>query len=165
MRHHRLAPLTRATRRPGVPAALVVVLGVLALPAAAPLASSGNVAVDDIKIVGTPVLYVQRPVSSHTYNAAWVIFRTSPHLHEARQVVVELKGRSGRSFGNAGARNCVRSTIIQVARLVKPGATYRVRFYGRARVGGDRTLLRTYALAAHRFASSPRNPSSPRCSS
>ena len=111
------------------------------------------------------MLYVQRPVSDGTYNAAWVIFRTRPHLHEPRQVLVELKGKRGRSRGNAGARDCMRSRIIHVARLVRPGAKYRVRFYGRRTVGGDKTLLRTYTLAAHRFTRSPASATAPRCSS
>ncbi len=167
MRHRRSDTFRRTTGRPGLPAALAVTLGALAmgLPGAASQAASGTVEVKDIKIVGTPVLYVQRPVSGRTYNSAWVLFRARPHLHEARQVVVELKGKRGRTFGNAGPRDCLRSTIIQVARLVKPGAKYRVRFYGRRTVGGEQTLLRTYTLAAHRFERSIASASTPRCSS
>jgi len=143
---------------------LAAVLAALAVgvSVAASQASTGTVEVKDIKIVGTPVLYVQRPVSRSTYNAAWVVFKTRPHLHEPRQVVTELKGRRGRSFGRAGGPNCIRSTVIQVAQVVRPGAKYRVRFYGRRSVGGDMTLLATHTLAAHKWSSTR---TTPRCSS
>jgi hypothetical protein len=162
MRH----PLTsRRPRSLRIPLLATAVLAALAPSQPALHAATGTVEVADIRIVGTPLLYVQRPVSGATYNSAWVLFRTRPHLHEARQVVVELKGLRGRSFGNAGARDCVRSTIVQVARLVRPGAEYRVRFYGRRTVGGDDTLVRTYTLAAHRFTRPVSSASTPRCKS
>ena len=134
---------------------LAAVLAALAVgvSVAASQASTRAVEVKDITIVGTPVLYVQRPVSRSTYNAAWVVFKTKPHLHEPRQLVTELKGHRGRSFGRAGGPDCIRSTVIQLAQLVRPGAKYRVRFYGRRSVGGDMTLLATHTLAAHRWSS------------
>ena len=58
--------------------------------------------------------------------------------------------------------DCIRSTVIQVAQLVRPGAKYRVRFYGRRSVGGDMTLLVTHTLAAHKWSSTRTGP---RCSS
>lgn len=148
---------------PRLVALAAIALTAVALPPATPQAASDRVPVQDIRIVGTPTLYVQRPVSQRTYNAAWVLFRVRPHLHEPRQVVVELKGRRGRSFGNTGSRDCVRATIIQVARIVRPGAKYRVRFYGRRSVGGAQTLLRTFTLAAHRHAVAPGRERAPRC--
>ena len=65
------------------------------------------------------------------YNAAWIVFRTRPHLHIARQVVVEIRGLKGCSYGGSGAPNCVRATDIQASQLVTRGHRYRVRFYAR----------------------------------
>jgi len=122
------------------------------LPAAALHAASGAVDVEDIRIVGTPKLHVERPGSGAGYNSAWVVFRTSERLHVVRQVVAEVRGRRGRSYTAKGAPNCVRSTVIQAAKLVKPGNRYRVRFYGRPdRAGEARALLKTYTLTARRF--------------
>ncbi len=161
MRHTARHLAARSARLTAILAAVAAVLAV-GVSVAASQAATGTVEVKDIKIVGTPVLYVQRPVSNATYNAAWVVFKTRPHLHESRQGVTELKGHRGRSFGRAGGPNCIRSTIIQVAKLVRPGVTYRVRFYGRRSVGGDQTLLATHKLAAHKWSSTRTGP---RCSS
>jgi hypothetical protein len=87
-----------------------------------------------------------------------------PHLHVARQVVVEVRGLRGRSFGAAGAPDCVRSTVIHAASVLRPGAKYRVRFYAReSRAGKASTLLATHTVAAHRFDSPREHPTSPRC--
>jgi hypothetical protein len=109
--------------------AAVAVLAALTIgaPVTALRASGGTVAVEDIQIVGTPKLFVQRPGSGAGYDAAWVVFKTRPHLHVARQVVVEVRDLPGRSYGASGAPNCVRSTVIQADRAIRPGATYRLR--------------------------------------
>lgn len=158
--------IARPTRRLG-PALLAAVLPAalaLGFPIGAPQAATGAVAVSDIEIAGTPKLYVESPGRGAGYNAAWIVFRTRPHLHIARQVVVEVRGLRGRSYGRAGAANCVRSTVIQGNTRVKHGNTYRVRFYARPGAHGTaRTLRRTVTLAAHRFESSRAKPSVPRC--
>lgn len=146
--------------------AMLVALAAIAvtLPAAALHAASGTVDVEDIRIVGTPTLHVERPGSGAGYNSAWVVFRTGERLHVVRQIVTELRGRRGRSYTAKGARTCVRSTVINVAKLVKPGHRYRVRFYGRpGRAGEAKTLLKTFTLTARRFAPPSGRFSVPHC--
>ena len=130
----------------------------------APQAAGGAVAVEDIEIVGAPKLYVQPRGGGAGYNSAWIVFRTRPHLHISRQVVVEIRGLKGRSYGGSGAPNCVRSTVIQANRLVKRGHRYRVRFYARPGSHGTATALRkTITLTARHFPSPPGSASVPRC--
>ena len=136
----------------------------LALPAGAPHAATGAVAVDEIEIAAAPKLYVEPPGAGAGYNAAWIVFRTRPHLHISRQVVVEIRGLKGRSYGGSGAPNCVRSTVIQANKLVKRGHRYRVRFYARPGSHGTATtMLKTITLTARHFASPPGSASVPRC--
>jgi hypothetical protein len=129
------------------------------------LAATGTIPIAQIRIVGTPTLYVQAPSGTGTgYNSAWVTFRTSPHLHVALQLVTEVRGLLGRSFGVAGPRNCVRSTIINAVGVVKPGSRYRVQILARAgQFGKATTVVGSYTLAAHAFASTARNPKVPTC--
>ena len=148
--------------------AAVVVLAALTIgaPVTALRAAVGTVPVEDIQIAGTPKLFVERPGSGAGYNAAWVVFTTRPHLHVARQVVVEVGDLLGRSYGGSGAPNCVRSTIIQANHAIRPGATYRVRFSARQGATGKAvTLLATRTLVAHRFDSPRGHPTVPRCDS
>jgi hypothetical protein len=127
-------------------------------------AANRNVAVEDIQIVGTPKLFVERPGTGSGYDSAWVIFRTRPHLQVVRQVVTDLRGLRGRSYTADGALNCVRSTVIHAAPVVKPGARYRVRFYARkGRSGKAGTLVATRTLLARRFDASRNGV--PRCGS
>jgi len=134
--------------------AALVVLSALTLgaPVAALRAQSSNTPIEQIRIVGTPKLYVQVPSDPKTYNSVWIVFRTSPHLHVSRQVVVRVKGKSGRAYGASGHPNCIRSTVIQAAKLLKPGAKYKVEFYARKSAYGSATkLLTSRTLAAHRW--------------
>ena len=148
--------------------AAIVILAVLTIgaPATALRAAGGTVPVEDIQIAGAPKLFVERPGTGAGYNAAWVVFQTRPHLHVGRQVVVEVRGLRGRSYGAAGAPNCVRSTVIHAASVLRPGAKYRVRFYARkGRAGKADTLLATRTVVAHRFDSPREHPTVPRCGS
>jgi hypothetical protein len=154
--------------RTGRSLAAMAVLGALSLgaPMTALYAAGGSVPVEDIQIVGSPKLFVERPGTGAGYDAAWVVFQTRPRLHVVRQVVPEVRGLRGRSYSADGAPNCVRSTVIHAAGLVKPGTRYRVRFHGRnGRAGDADTLLTTRTLVAHRFESSRPHPSVPRCGS
>ena len=148
--------------------AATAVLGALMLgaPVTALQAAGGTVPVGDIQIVGTPKLFVERPGAGAGYHAAWVVFQTRPRLHVVRQVVVEIHGARGRSYTASGAVNCVRSTILNAAGLVKPGTRYRVRFYGRkGRTGRADTLIATRTLVAHTFNAPRQHFSTPRCGS
>ena len=158
---------TRSPHRlPRLAATAVLATLTLGAPVAALQAAGGTVPVEDIEIAGTPKLFVERPGRGAGYDAAWVVFQTRPHLHVARQVVVEVRGLRGRSFGAAGVPNCVRSTVIHAANVLRPGAKYRVRFYARkGRAGKAATLLATRTLVAHRFESSRARPTVPRCGS
>jgi hypothetical protein len=148
--------------------AAIAVLGVLMLgaPITALHAAGGAVPVEDIQIVGTPKLFVERPGTGAEYHAAWVVFQTRPRLHVVRQVVVEVRGARGRSYTASGAPNCVRSTIINAAGLVKPGTRYRARFYARkGRTGNADTLIATRTLVARTFNAPRTHFSTPRCGS
>jgi hypothetical protein len=148
--------------------AAMAVLGALMLgaPMTALSAAGGSVPIEDIEITGTLKLFVERPGTGAGYDAAWVVFQTRPHLRVVRQVVPEVRGLRGRSYTADGAPNCVRSTVIHAAGVVKPGARYRVRFYGRmGRAGKADTLLTTRTLMARRFESARKHPSVPRCGS
>jgi hypothetical protein len=52
-----------------------------------------------------------------------------------------------------------------MAQVVRPGAKYRVRFYGRRAAGGKMTLPATHTLPAHRFARPVSGLPGPRCAS
>jgi hypothetical protein len=146
----------------------VLVLAALTIgaPVTALRASGGTVPVEDIQIAGTPKLFVERPGSGAGYNAAWVVFTTRPHLHVVRQVVVEVRDLLGSSYSASGAPSCVRSTIIQANRAIRPGARYRVRFAARrGRTGKTLTLPATRTLVAHRFDSPRSDPKVPHCGS
>jgi hypothetical protein len=132
-------------------------------PVAALQADPRGVSVEDITIVGTPTLYVERPADGAAPNVgAWVVFRTQPHLRVVGQVVVEVQGLRGHSHTGRGAPDCVRATVL-AGGVLKPGSRYRVRFYGRsARAGKVEALLATRTLTAHRFRPAGRT-SVPRC--
>jgi hypothetical protein len=162
-------PAADQRRARGVRAlAATAVLAALMLgaPMTALHAAGGTIPVGDIKIVGTPKLFVERPGTGAGYHAAWVVFQTRPRLHVVRQVVVEVRGLRGRSYTASGGANCVRSTILNAASLVKPGARYRVRFYGRkGRTGNADTLIATRTLVAHTFGAPRTHLSTPDCGS
>jgi hypothetical protein len=147
-------------------AAAILAALTIGAPVNALRAADGTVPVEDIQIAGTPKLFVERPGTGAGYNAAWVVFQTRPRLHVVRQVVVEVRGLRGRSYSAAGAPNCVRSTVIHAASVLRPGAKYRVRFYARkGRAGKADTLLATRTIVAHRFDSPRDHPTVPRCGS
>jgi hypothetical protein len=148
--------------------AAIAILAVLTIgaPVTALRAAGGTVPVEDIQIAGAAKLFVERPGTGAGYNAVWIVFQTRPHLHVARQVVVEIRGLRGRSYGAAGAPDCVRSTVIHAASVVRPGAKYRVGFYARkGRTGKADTLLATRTVVARRFDSPREHPRVPRCGS
>jgi len=91
------------------------------------------------------------------------VFRTRRHLHVARQVVARVRDSSGRSFAAAGARNCVRATVISEAAGIpgfKAGRRYRVQLFARASTGArERARFYDEKLTAQRFAAmAPRAP-------
>jgi hypothetical protein len=147
--------------------AAIAALAVLPVgaPVAALHAASGAVDVKDIRVVGTPKLFFERPGTDPGGDIAWVVFQTRPRLRVVRQVVVELRGRRGRSHTARGA-NCIRSTILQGAVGLKHGARYRVRFYGRpSRFGEADALLATRTLVARGIGSPGKRPAAPNCRS
>jgi len=147
-------------------AAISVLAGLtIGAPVAALHAASADVDVKDIRIAGDPELFFERPGTDPGDVAAWVVFQTRPRLRVVRQVVVEVRGRRGRSF-TAGRPNCVRSAILQGAVGLRHGGKYRVRFYGRpGRFGKADTLLATRTLVARGLGSPGKRPSPPNCRS
>lgn len=162
-----LRPRRANARRIGCLAAMAALAALtVGAPVAGLQAAAGGVAVEDIRIVGAPKLYFERPGADRFGEIAWVVFETRPHLRVVRQVVVELRGRRGRSYSASGAPNCVRSAILQGAVGLKPSAKYRVRFYGRRGAHGRAdTLLATRTLVARGVGSPGRRPPVPRCAS
>lgn len=151
-------------RRTAAAAALLAMA--LAVGVGAPQAATGVVPVANLKIVGTPKLYVERPGAGGGYDSAWVVLQTSSHLHVVRQILVTVRDLVGESYSTSGAPNCVRSTILQGNRVVQAGRRYGVQVYGRAnRSAKEKRLLGTYTLAAHRFDTPRKHPSSPNCGS
>jgi hypothetical protein len=149
----------------GLAAISVLAVVMIGAPVAALHAAGGNVAVKDIRITGDPKLFFERPGADPGGDIAWVVFQTRPRLRVVRQVVVEARGRRGRSF-TAGRPNCVRSAILQGAVGLRHGAKYRVRFYGRpGRFGKADTVLTTRTLVARGLGSPGKRPSPPNCRS
>jgi hypothetical protein len=158
------SPLRHVRRRRGPAAIAVLAMLAIGAPVAALQADSGLVNVEDITIVGTPTLYVQRPAEPGPNVGAWVVFRTRPHLRVVRQVVVEVRGVLGASHTGRGAPDCIRSNVLRAGQLLKPGSRYRVRFHGRhGRAGKTETLLTTRTLTAHTFHIAPGHTAVPRC--
>jgi hypothetical protein len=121
-------------------------------PAAASAADPPRVDINQISIVGTPKLFIAQPGST---GSAFVVFQTRPRLRTVRQVVVEIKGKLGRSYTSRGRARCVRSTFLHVQTL-KAGSGYRVRFYARSgRAGKIEKLITTRTLTARKFAGRP----------
>jgi hypothetical protein len=149
----------------GLAATSLLAAVMIGAPIAALHAASGNVAVKDIQIAGDPKLFFERPGADPGGDIAWVVFQTRPRLRVVRQVVVEARGRRGRSH-TAGRPNCVRSAILQGAVGLRHGAKYRVRFYGRpGRFGKADTVLATRTLVARGLGSPGKRPSPPNCRS
>lgn len=98
--------------------------------------------------------------------AAWVVFRTSPHV-SARLTVVRVAGRSGRSYAASGAADCIRSAVPAKAgsTVLKAGRRYRVSFYARAGTGQSslRTLISSRVLTARTFTAPPTGLGTPHC--
>jgi hypothetical protein len=149
----------RFTRLRGFAAIVALAALTVGAPVAALHAKTPKTPVEDIRFVGTVTLHVDTARASHGYHSAWVLFRTSPHLHEPRQVVVRIGEFSGRSYGNVAGtgRNCIRSTLIHAAEKLKPGVKYRVRFYVRPGAHGKASRLAlTRTLVAHGTSRLPR---------
>lgn len=147
--------------------AAIAVLAVLTIgaPVAALYGASASVDVKDIRVVGTPKLYFERAGADPGGDIAWVVFQTRPRVRVVRQIVVEVRGKRGRSFTARGA-NCIRSAILQGAVGLRHGAKYRVRFYGRAgRFGNADTLVATRTLVARGLGSRGEPAAAPSCGS
>ena len=116
-----------------------------------------------IAISGTPRLLVEKPGGAG-YDSAWVIFRTSTRMQVTRQVVTRVRDLTGRSYGDGGQPNCIRSTVIGGAKVVRPGVRYRVEFFVRkGRAGPATRLLATHRLIARRHVVPRGRVSPPRC--
>ena len=122
------------------------------LLAAAPAAAAED---PPPRIVGTPVLYsVTDPGQGRP--SAYVVWRSSRHLHNPRQVVARVAGGSGRTYTSrrSGPR-CYRSAFLRndaegrPRSIVRPGARATVTFQFRA--GGERSTIATHRLIARRL--------------
>lgn len=145
--------------------AAVAALAAAAIGATASMsraATPGTVPVGAIRVVGTPMLYIQSPPGA--YNSAWILLRTNLHLHVALQLVTAVGGRHGRSFGGAAPSTCIRSRISEATSLIEPGRRYRIRILARSSNHGTaRKLIATYTLTARAFVSTRQHPAVPRC--
>ncbi len=111
-------------------------------------------------------LYVPAETPAAGRAAAWVVFRTSPHVN-ARLTVVRVGARSGRSYAASGAANCIRAAVPSRSSSTGPtaGRRYRVSFSSRAGTGrtAARRLVTTRLLTARVFAAPPTGLGTPHC--
>lgn len=160
------AHVTRDARRRRVTHRTIVALaGLLALTAAG-TAQASTAAPPTFKVAAGARLYVPAATPASGRAAAWVVFRTSPHV-SARLTVVRVAGRSGRSYAADGGANCVRSTLPSGdgRPALKAGRSYRVAFYARAGTGrtSARKLVTTRTLKAAIFAAPATGLGTPHC--
>ena len=128
--------------------------------------SAGAATAPTLKVVAGARLYVPATTPGTGRAAAWVVFRTSPHAN-ARLTVVQVAGRSGRSYAASGAPNCIRSAVPSKSgsTALKAGRRYRVSFYSRAGTGqsSPRKLITTRDLTARTFTVPPIGLGTPHC--
>jgi hypothetical protein len=154
---------SRRTTAGVVAVAASLLLAAALLPAQG---SAGATAPPAFKVAAGARLYVPatRPAAGRA--AAWVVFRTSPHV-SARLTVVRVAARSGRSYAASGAANCIRSAVParSGATALKAGHSYRVSFYARAGTGRSsaRKLAATRELTARAFTAPAAGLGTPHC--
>jgi hypothetical protein len=145
-------------------AVLAVVGGTAGMAFADSAAAPGKL--PDFHLVGNPRLYVVTPVPAGGGPVVYVVFRSSVHLHEPRQVLAQVKGVSGRTFASrrTGVPNCYRSVSLYSASprspKLTPGRKYRVSFLLRRSAYTRRTTPATsVTVVARRLAPSGGGPS------
>jgi len=128
--------------------------------------SAGSTAPPTFKVAADARLYVAAKSPGVGRAAAWVVFRTSPHV-SARLTVVRVASQSGRSYAASGATNCIRSAVPSKSgsTTLKTGRRYRVSFYSRAGTGqsSPRKLITTRELTAITFTAPPTGLGTPHC--
>lgn len=140
-------------------------LSALALAAfVAPAAASAASSAPETVLAGTPKLFTVRGDVSVGRPTRYVTFKTAKGI-SARLLVVTVSGSSGRTFNaedgrsdrsQPRSRTCFRSSMnpyqrTPAPRRLKPGVLYKVRFYVRASINGERTLFATRTLRAHSY--------------
>ncbi|HEX4364893.1 MAG TPA: hypothetical protein VHZ75_10120 [Solirubrobacteraceae bacterium] len=109
----------------------------------------------DVTIVGTPRLYAVQEQHGLGRPVAYVVFSSSRHLHEPRQVFASVAGKAGRTYASRfGGDRCYRVSFInenadgKPIPFLKAGRTYAVQFRGRATVASPSHVITTTALTA-----------------
>jgi len=158
---------TAATTSGRARAALAACAGLLAVTGACSAQdSAAATAPPTFKVAAGARLYVPASPPAAGRAAAWVVFRTSPHV-SARLTVVQVAGRSGRSYAADGAANCVRSTVPSGdgRPALHAGRRYRVSFFARSGIGrsSTRTLVTTRDLTATTFTARGAGLEAPHC--
>jgi len=143
--------------------AAAVLLTALLVPAQI---SAGAAAPPAFEVAAGARLYVPASSPGTGRAAAWVVFRTSPHVN-ARLTVVRVASRSGRSYAASGAANCIRSAVPSRSgtTALKAGHRYRVSFYARAGTGQSSALklITTRELTARTFTAPATGLGTPHC--
>jgi hypothetical protein len=141
------------------PAALVVALIV---PARA--GATGAASPPAFHLAGTPLLYAVQGHVRLGQPSAYVVFAGDRHLHEPRQVVVRVAGRSGRTYANQRV-NCYRSIFVHETpngtpqRFLTAGRRYSVTFATRSTARSSRLrTLTTRMLTAHALKATAKPP-------
>lgn len=149
----------------------LVSLPALALAALlAPVTASAASSAPETVLAGTPKLYTVQGDVSLGRPTRYVTFKTAKGI-SARLLVVTVSGSSGRTFNaddgrsdrsKPRSRTCFRSSMnpyqrTSAPRRLKPGVAYKVRFYVRASLNGERTLFATRTLHAHTYTPQPRS--------
>ena len=135
-------------------ATLAICALALGLGAAAP----ATAAAPDFHLAGTPRLYLLPAGNQLGGPKVYVVFRSTVHLHEPRQVLASVKGHRGRTYASRRTHvaNCYISTAIVRPAPIRPGIRYRVQFFVRpSAYSKDRTLVTSRTVVAHSWRSFP----------
>jgi hypothetical protein len=127
----------------------------LTLGLSAAAAAPAPAAEPDFHLLGTPRLYVTSESNLSGGPKVYVVFRSTVHLHEPRQVLAAVKGHNGRTYASRRTHvaNCYLSTAIVRPAPIRAGISYRVQFSVRSSAYAKRTTpVASRRLVAHHWA-------------
>lgn len=121
-------------------------------------ASPASAAVPGFHLAGTPRLYLLPAGNQLGGPKVYVVFRSTVHLHEPRQVLASVKGHQGRTYASRRTHvaNCYISTAIVRPAPIRAGGRYRVDFLVRpSAYSKDKRLVTSRTLVARSWRSFP----------
>ncbi len=135
-----------------------VLLAICALAFGLGVAAPATAATPDFHLLGTPRLYLLPAGNQQGGPKIYVVFRSTVHLHEPRQVLASVKGHQGRTYASRRTHvaNCYISTAIVRPAPIRPGIRYRVQFFVRpSAYSKTKTLVTSRKLVARSWAGFP----------